>query len=812
MIYPKQFESKIGFDKIKALLASYCISNMGHEWVDKLKFSAHFMHIQQWLQQTEEMKMLLLSGTPLPAADFFDLRKALQGAKKEGQHLQQAEAHDLGIVLHIMQQIKDTLEQLSADYPVLWQLLADWDIFPHIRQAIAHIIDDHGHIRDHASEALQAIRQKLRHHYANNENHLQQHLQEAIRQGWTSADSQISIRDGRLVIPLHAQYKRQIKGFTHAASASGQTVFVEPQELFQINNEIVELEAEEQREILRILLRFTDEIRSEIPLIINSFHTLGMVDFMMAKARLAIDIEAVKPDLQDHSIIEWKGARHPLLFLSHLPQGKTVVPLDIALKKDKRILIISGPNAGGKSVALKTVGLLQYMLQCGLLVPMKPTSLAGIFKHFFIDIGDEQSIENDLSTYSSHLFNMKYFLRHANQRSLFLIDEMGGGTDPHMGGAIAEAVLEQLAQKGSYGLVTTHFSNLKLMAAPDNSIENGAMLFNTKALEPLYVLQTGHPGSSFTYEIAKKIGFPSHIIEALSGKINHQQLDFEAQLQQLDVEKKALAQQKKNIDASDKLLSDTLEKYQSLYSRLQADKQNIIRDAKAEAEQILASSNKLIENTIHEIKKAEAEKERTKQARKKIQDAISTFGQSKAPDHQKEVAHKLAHKQLKKPKPSQAPGSKPPKEGDRVKIAGQNGTAILESLNGKEATVLLGSMRMRIAYHKLSKVGGKAPQLAQQQSTFSHLADEINEKTLRFNAKIDLRGERLEDALEKVRNFVDEAIMLRMHEVQILHGKGSGILRDHIRRYLKSVPEVITCHDEHIDRGGHGITIVVFDL
>lgn len=808
MIYPPQFEYKIGFDKIRTILEALCISPMGKTQLKKLAFSAHFARVQQWLSQTEEMKALLLSGIPFPAADFYDLRKELQLATVEGNYLLADNLNKLMQVLGTMQSIQFTITQYADEYPMLHKLLTDWEVFPDIKIAIETIIDESGHIKDTASENLLKIRQQLHQHYAHNENHIQEHLRKAIQEGWTATDSQIAIRNGRLVVPLFAQHKRQIKGFVHAESASGQTVFVEPQALFQLNNEIVELEAEVEREIQRILLAFTQHIRPHLPNMIQSFETLGVIDFLMAKARFSIDIEGVKPDVRNESIVDWQAAKHPLLLLSLKQQDKEIVPLNIALKKPKRVLVISGPNAGGKSVALKSVGLLQYMLQCGLLVPMKPTSVAGVFKHFFIDIGDEQSIENDLSTYSSHLLNMKYFLHSADERSLFLIDEMGGGTDPHMGGAIAEAVLEKLAAKGAYGLVTTHFSNLKLMASPDNSIENAAMLFNANDLEPLYQLQSGYPGSSFTIEIASKIGFPSDIIDALKGKINQKQLDFEVQLQQLDVERKALQQQQKQIDVSDQLLSETLEKYQRLYQKLQADKQSIIRHAKEEAKDLLNSSNKLIENAIHDIKKSKADKVVSKQARVRIQTAFEDLKRSKTESAKQENIHHIVSKPLKQSAPSKQK-AKPPKIGDRVKIEGQNGTAILENVKGKEATVVLANMRMRIAYHKLQKVAGKTTKnKVDNNNTYSKLADDINERTLSFQPKIDLRGVRLKEAMEMVHSFVDEAIVLGVHELQILHGKGTGVLREHIRQYLNTVPEVSVFMDEHVDRGGHGITIV----
>jgi DNA mismatch repair protein MutS2 len=486
----------------------------------------------------------------------------------------------------------------------------------------------------------------------NNDSIIKDNLKKAIQQGWTSPDTEPAIRNGRVVIPLAASHKRKIKGFVHGESSTGQTVFVEPTQLFEINNEVMELEAAEARAIIKILTHFADYIRPDIDQLIFIFNQLGLIDFIISKARLSIELEANKPDLAEDSFVDWKQARHPLLYLSHKAQRKKVVPLDIQLNQQQRILIISGPNAGGKSVSLKTVGLIQYMLQCGLLVPLKPTSIAGIFKRFFIDIGDEQSIENDLSTYSSHLLNMKYFLRYADHRTLFLIDEFGSGTEPNLGGAIAEAILEQLNQKKCFGVITTHFANLKLLPSPENGMANAAMLFNTKELEPLYQLKIGRPGSSFTVEIARKIGFPDTVLKKIESKADRKQLDFEEQLQQLDVEKKELEQQKKKIDLSDDLLTETIEKYQSLYHRLNTDKDKIIKEAKTKAAQILDSSNQLIEQTIKEIKEQQAEKEKTKTARLKLdreKEKLEEAGKKKeTPDIHKKMNEELSEQTQKK--------------------------------------------------------------------------------------------------------------------------------------------------------------------
>lgn len=814
MIYPQHFESKIGFDKIRQMLFDNCVSPMGKEWVEKLKFSSNHRNILLWLTQSEEMKDILLTETSFPTYDYFDLRKAFESLRQKGSYIEQEDLFDFFTSLKILADIQKILSERKEKSPEIKKIADNLHTEPELFTRINQIIDDKGEIKDRASEELFEIRSQLRKLQRNNDSIIKENLKKAIQQGWTSPDTEPAIRNGRVVIPLAASHKRKIQGFVHGESATGQTVFVEPTQLFEINNEIMELEAAEVRAIIKILTDFADFIRPDIDHLIFVFNQLGLIDFILSKARLSIELEANKPDLAEGSFVDWKSARHPLLYLSHKAQGKKVIPLDIQLNQQQRILIISGPNAGGKSVSLKTVGLIQYMLQCGLLVPLKPTSIAGIFKHFFIDIGDEQSIENDLSTYSSHLLNMKYFLRHANQRTLFLIDEFGSGTEPNLGGAIAEAILEQLNSKKCYGVITTHFANLKLLPSPDNGMANAAMLFNTKELEPLYQLKIGRPGSSFTVEIARKIGFPDAILKKIESKADRKQLDFEEQLQQLDVEKKELEQQKKRIDLSDDLLSETLEKYQSLYKRLLAEKNTIIKEAENKAAKILDSSNQLIEQTIKQIKEEQAEKEKTKSARIKLDKEKERLQKSSkkkdSPDIHQKLNEELSEQSLKKiekEKPVEL------KAGENVILKGQKKPGIIQEIKGKKAVVLFDNISMSIQINQLEGISKKkARELDRKTSSnYNKLMTELHEKAANFQLKLDLRGERAEDAIHKIQKFIDEAILLRIYEVQILHGKGTGALRQVIRDYLSGIPEVKKYGDEHVERGGAGITIVSLD-
>ncbi|NOR86277.1 MAG: endonuclease MutS2 [Bacteroidales bacterium] len=815
MIYPENFETKIGFEKIRTLLLDHCVSTMGREWVAKLKFSSNYINLQLWLSQVDEMKEILLSEPSFPTYDYFDLRQALEAIRQHETYLSREDLFDFYTTLKVINAIHHILEKRKHQSPQIKKVAENMETDPAILLRIIEIMDDKGEIKDKASDELSKIRKQLRTLERNNESIIQDNLKKAISSGWTSANTEPAIRNGRVVIPLQATFKRKIKGFIHGESATGQTVFVEPTQLFEINNEMQELGAAEKREITKIFIDFAGLIRPQINSFITAFVNLGLLDFIIAKARLAIDLQAIKPDLHETTNIDWHGARHPLLYLSHRAQNKSIVPLNISLNQQQRILIISGPNAGGKSVTLKTVGLLQYMLQCGLLIPLKSTSIAGIFKHFFIDIGDEQSIENDLSTYSSHLLNMKFFLRNANSKTLFLIDEFGSGTEPNLGGAIAEAILEELNHKKTYGVITTHFANLKLLPSPDNGMINGAMLFNTKQLEPLYELKSGRPGSSFTVEIAKKIGFSETILKKIELKADRRQLDFEEQLQQLDVEKKELDQQRKQINISDKLLTETLEKYQNLFDNLYKEKKIIIEDAQQKAKQILEGSNKIIEQTIKEIKENQADKKKTQKLRLQLEEEKKNLNLQK-----KELStvklHQHINTELRKntQKSQDKPITKELILGQNVIIKGQKSTGILQEIKGKKGVVTFGNMSMSIPLTSLEGISKtKARELERKQiSNYSRIDTEMNDRAASFNMKLDVRGLRVDEALDTIRLYIDEAIQLRIYEVQILHGKGTGALRQFIREYLSGISDVESYKDEHIERGGDGITVVKFGM
>lgn len=808
MIYPQQFEEKIGFTKIRELLNQNCISDMGKQWVSKLSFSTSFSSIELWLNQTEEMQQILLGDLGIPIQDYFDLRPDLIRIRLAGTYLKTDRFFDLKSSLNVINEMIMFFDEKQQDYAHLYRLTSGLEIDPLIITKIDTILDEKGEIRDRASEKLFEIRSEIIRANRQSEKSINESLRQAKKAGWTNETVEATVRNGRLVIPLSAAYKRQIRGVIHDESATGQTVYLEPDKVLHLNNKIQALEAEERREILRILVAFADFLRPSIDSLVAAYRFLGLIDFIIAKARLSVQLNAVKPDLRDKAEIQWYQARHPLLYLSHKAQGKVIEPLNIHLHTQERILIISGPNAGGKSVALKTIGLVQYMLQNGLLVPLRSTSITGIFKRFFIDIGDEQSIENDLSTYSSHLLNMQHFLAQANAKTLFLIDEFGSGTEPILGGAIAEAILEELNEKKAFGVITTHYANLKLLPTNENGMVNGAMLFDTKKMIPLYKLVMGRPGSSFTIEIARKIGFSKTLLQKIDEKADRRQLDFEEQLQQLEVDKKALEKKQQQIALMDEHLSETLEKYQALYGDLQKEKKSILAEANKESKAILKQSNRLIEKTIKEIRENAAEKKKTQEIRKNIQQEINRL--EKEPRIEKPTRHHVVEQQIANKKVEKKVGkSTPLKTGDLVIVDGQNTVGSIALIKGKKAKVDFDTMQMFIELNRLEKVSKtQERKLKKANVKSSNIAQDLSEKYASFNPNIDVRGQRADEALIQIQRFLDDAILLGVHQIHILHGKGTGALRQVIQEYLRANRDVNRYYDEHIERGGHGITVV----
>lgn len=807
MIYPRNFEEKIEFDAIRDLVSSYCISPMGVEHVSNMRCSSSLSTISRWLDETAELSAILEIHGNFPAQDYFDMRQELSRIRIEGSFIGLKELFDLKTSLNaIVEVVKYITHFQDFEIPSLRLIAGDIYIDDSLLPAIENILDEKGSIRDHASNDLRDIRLKL----INKENSLNrkiaQNLKAAKQAGWVSGDTEITIREGRQVIPLPASHKRRIKGVILDESATGQTVFIEPGDVLEVNNAIRELKSAERREIVRILKKFTDEIRPHIPDLIKAYEALGRFDFIRAKARFNLKIKGRKPKLKKQQELNWIDAIHPLLYLSHKKQKKLVVPLTIQLDDQARILVISGPNAGGKSVCLKTVGLLQYMLQCGFPIPVKEGSASGIFKNLFIDIGDEQSLENDLSTYSSHLLNMKNLVLKNDGPTLFLIDEFGTGTEPRLGGAIAEVILEKLNQKLYFGVVTTHYSNLKLLAKEGNGIINGAMLYDTKKMEPLYELAIGKPGSSFAFEIARKIGFPKDLLNKAEEKTGKKQLDFDQQLQQLDIENRELEKKQLEFKVADSFLSEMIEKYENLKNDLESQKRKIIADAKEEALQLIESSNKMIEHTIKEIRESGAEKKKTLALRKKLWTSKDAMKNQIAAEKEKTGTQK----EKKETASLHAKQDDKLRIGDTVMLPEQDIRGEVLSISGDEVVIGFNSISFRTQISKVQKTKPQKKKGSQTEKRSStSLSDQMNDKLASFGFQLDVRGMRGDEALEKVRHYIDDAILLNMKEVKILHGKGHGILRSLIHDYLKGISEIKKFRDEHIERGGHGITMVI---
>lgn len=830
MIYPHNFEQKIGFDQIRQLLKQKCLSTLGQERVDTMAFSDNFDTIKEQLNQTTEFVRIIQEEDSFPDQYFFDVRPSLKRVRVQGLYMDEQEVFDLrrsletinNIVRFLKRKEEEEEEESQIPYPSLYQLAGDIAVFPQLITKIDSILDKYGKIKDNASHELARIRKDLMTTMNGISRSLNSILRSAQSEGVVDKDVTPTMRDGRLVIPVAPGLKRKIKGIVHDESASGRTVFIEPAEVVEANNRIRELEAEERREIIRILTAFTDTLRPSIPEILQSYEFLAEIDFIRAKSHFAIQTNSIMPSLESHELLDWTMAIHPLLQLSLAKHNKKVVPLDIELNRNQRILIISGPNAGGKSVCLKTVGLLQYMLQNGMLIPLHERSHAGIFRSIFIDIGDEQSIEDDLSTYSSHLTNMKAMMKSCNEHSLILIDEFGGGTEPQIGGAIAEAVLKRYNHKGTFGVITTHYQNLKHYADEHEGIVNSAMLYDRHLMQPLFQLQIGNPGSSFAVEIARKIGLPEEVIADASEIVGSEYINADKYLQDIVRDKRYWEGKRQTIRQREKHMEDTIARYENEMEEMKKSRKEIIRQAKEEAERLLQESNAKIENTIRIIKEAQAEKEKTKQARQELSDFRESMEKMLASEQEEKMNRKMQQlkekqerKKNKKATDKKAVQPPTPKVeaitvGTQVKMKGQTSVGVVSEISGKNAIVVFGSIKTMVKLDRLERSNGTQQKQTPQKSTFvsSQTHDSMYEKKLNFRQDLDVRGMRGDEALQAVTYFVDDAILVGMDRVRILHGTGTGILRNLIRQYLQSVPGVKHAADEHVQFGGAGITVV----
>ena len=829
MIYPQNFEQKIGFDQIRQLLKDKCLSTLGEERVNEMNFSDHFEEVDELLNQVAEFVRIIQEEDNFPDQFFFDVRPSLKRIRIEGIYMDEQELFDLRRSLETIRDIvrflqRNDEEESDCPYPSLKKLAGDITVFPQLITKIDGILNKYGKIKDNASTELSRIRRELANTMGSISRSLNSILRNAQSEGYVDKDVAPTMRDGRLVIPVAPGLKRKIKGIVHDESASGKTVFIEPAEVVEANNRIRELEGDERREIIRILTEFSNTLRPSIPEILQSYEFLAEIDFIRAKSHFAIQTNSIKPSLENEQLLDWTMAVHPLLQLSLAKHGKKVVPLDIELNLKRRILIISGPNAGGKSVCLKTVGLLQYMLQCGMLVPMHERSHVGLFGSIFIDIGDEQSIEDDLSTYSSHLTNMKIMMKNCNERSLILIDEFGGGTEPQIGGAIAEAVLKRFNIKGTFGVITTHYQNLKHFAEDHEGVVNGAMLYDRHLMQALFQLQIGNPGSSFAVEIARKIGLPEDVIADASEIVGSEYINADKYLQDIVRDKRYWEGKRQTIRQREKHMEETIARYQAEMEELQKSRKEIIRQAKEEAERLLQESNARIENTIRTIKEAQAEKEKTRLVRQELADFRESIDNLTSKEQEDKIARKmekLKEKQNRKkekkqngtkeqPAVQQTPKATPITEGCPVRIKGQSSVGEVLEINGKNAVVAFGSIKTTVKTERLERSNAVPQKQESAKSSFvsNQTQDSMYEKKLNFKQDIDVRGMRGDEALQAVTYFVDDAILVGMSRVRILHGTGTGILRTLIRQYLQTIPGVRHFADEHSQLGGAGITVV----
>jgi DNA mismatch repair protein MutS2 len=784
MLYPPNSTDKLGFTEVKALVKAHCLSEMGMQMVDKIQVMNNYDLIRKFLSQASEFKNILQNDTALPIHHFFDIKSLANKARVEGVFLSEEEFYQVQASLTTVFAVIAYFNEREGQYPNLEALFEHLPIEKAILKKIDQVIDPKGKIRPNASRELMDITSGIAKAEQEARRKIDQVFKNAGSNGWT-ADGSLTVRDGRLCIPLLAEKKRKLKGFIHDESASGQTVYMEPEEVFVLNNKVRDLEFERRREIVKILTALTDELRPYVPLLLSYHGLLTKLDFVRAKALFAIDIEAEMPEVVNEARFKFINARHPLLYLSFKKEQKTVVPLNVQISEGTRVIVVSGPNAGGKSVCMKTVGLLQMMVQAGLLVPAADNSVAGVFKQMFVDIGDDQSIESDLSTYSAHLSKMKHFVEQANNKTLILIDEFGTGTDPQFGGPIAEAVLESLNQKKVKGMVTTHYSNLKLFAGSTEGLENASMLFDNVQMKPLYMLEVGKPGSSYAFEIAQKIGLPQNVLNLAKNKIGVSQKKVDTMLVDLEREKKEIFDTKLQLDKQQRKVNTLLAENEQLKSYLEENQKALIRDAKQQAKNIILDANKLVENTISEIKSNQADKEKTRALRENLN---------------KEVQKNT----VKVEAPKAAVVDDEIKPGDWVKLVDSETTGQVMEVVKDNVIIAIGDLRTVAKKKRVQKISKKeVPKEIRKSYSSSSTSDVAN-----FSPEIDVRGMRGEEALFAIEKVLDRAIMMGFGTLKILHGKGDGILRKLIREYLRKYEQVSHMEDEHADRGGHGITYV----
>lgn len=781
--YPEDIEARLGFDQIRNILVKECHSERGRTLARRAKPTDKYDVLKRWLDQVTEMVRLRASGNDRLTFEFPDIDDYLKRIKVPGSFLDPDDFHVLKIGIRTISAWNLFFSESGDEYMQLSGLSPRTHVDELLVSEIDRILDERGEIRDNASPDLLEIRTSITKSERSVRSAIQKVLKKAKQDNFTEEDSSLTVREGRLVIPVKAEFKKRIQGFVHDESATGQTVYLEPGEVLELNNQVKELKYKERREVFRILQTLSDLVRANLPALQQGTDLLEKLDFIHAKAKLGELLNGNIPKLEEKPISELFNAVHPLLFLSHKESGKSVVPLSLHLNVESRILIISGPNAGGKSVALKTVGLLHYMFQTGLPIPVKEESRLGIFSSIFIDIGDTQSIEDDVSTYSAHLTSMRHFLMHSNRKTLFLIDEFGKGTEPQFGGAVAESVLHSLNKKKAFGVITTHYQNLKKIGDETPGLINGAMKYDLDALEPLFELEIGKPGSSFAFEIAQKIGLPAEIIDSAKKNLGKTHVEYDQMLSSLEKEKSKYEKQSKKLENDQKDLIHVRNEYEQLKNLIEDDKGKILKEAKNEARRIVQGANKEIERVVREIKESSASKEKTMLARERVEKIKAEFKEAKPAKRVKVV------------------------EGDHVQVEGQDMVGVVKKINGRQAEVLFGGLKSIVGIDKLTVTQKETPSY-QREKKVKKLGIDISQKMANFSHELTLRGMRAEEAMSKVESFIDEALLLGMDEVRVIHGKGHGVLRNIVRNFTKDHPRIASVSDEHADRGGDGISII----
>ncbi len=823
MIYPENFEEKTGFLKIRNQLKNKCLSDLGRSKVDEMCFKTDFDSIQSELNKTDEMKNIVVFGNDFPTSFYFDIRESLEKCQVVGAFMVAEELFELKRSLETIRSVQNFFRNdKDQKFPEWQKSSAEIPYFPYVIDRISLVLDKQGAIRDNASPDLKNIRQKLHEKISGISKTMSKLLARSKSEGWVDTDAVLTVRDGKILIPVASSYKRKIAGFVHDESDTGKTSFIEPIEVVEINNEIRELEFAERREILKILVQLTQDILPYFDRLLPAYDFLADIDFTRSKALFSLEISAEKPILSTEPIVDFRIAKHPLLLLTSKNTQKKVIPSDIELNENQRIILISGPNAGGKSVSLKTVGMLQYMAQCGMLISANRTSQVGIFEDIFIDIGDEQSIENDLSTYSSHLVNMKYFVENAGENSLILIDEFGTGTEPILGGAIAEAVLEELNVLRVKAVITTHYANLKHLAAASEGMVNAAMLYDTENMMPLYRLEIGNPGSSFAFEIAEKTGLSKKILQRAADKINKEHLDLEKLIGETQSEKRKIEKNNRELENLQKKLEETIENYNKELDFTLQQRKNILKITQEQAKNILESANKTIENTVFEIKKTNAEKEKTKELRKTLEVFKENLEKQRLEEEQKinEKIEKIKIRELNKKervplaKPKPEKKEKPLSVGDVVRGKGQKTIGEIIEIKGRKILAAFGNMQMETTAEQLEKLSENEAKTYQKAKNIGIkiIRNEENTTKADFMFGLDVRGKRADEALQIVSRYIDDAVVADASELKILHGTGNGILRQVIREFLNAHPLVKSVKDERIEAGGAGISIVILDF